>query len=186
MQIDQNLILGCISQERVAQKQLYELLLPYLAVVCRRYLINEEDVNDALQESFINLFRFIASYDDSRSEFKTWAVRITINCSIKLNKRLPTLEMNGYDEVEWEDSHIPCVLDKLSNEDLIEVLRKMPREYFEVFNLNIIDGYSHREISELLGIHEDLSRQRLARARKCVSSRITEEGEAIVNVKRTS
>lgn len=138
---------------------------------------NNRDVQDALQESFVQIFKSIKQYDSARSAFHTWATRITINCSLKLNQRLYKIDSQPIEEGHGALSHIPCVLSRLNDETLIEFIKQMPEQWFVVFNLNAVDGYSHKEISDILGIHESLSRQRLSRARKWIKERMTEGGE---------
>ncbi len=171
MAINKELIKSCLSNDRLAQRQLYDLLLPYLTVVCKRYLNNNADLKDTLQESFISIFSKINQYDIKRSQFKTWAVRISINCCLKCNQhsaKTSTKELN----IEQHNSMIdPEILAQYSDEDLLLFLKKMPLKHFEVFNLHVIDGFSHKEISELLGINIALSRKRLSRAKEWLSSK---------------
>ena len=171
MVVDSELIKGCKQKDRVAQKQLYNLLLPYLNAICRRYLTNPSDLKDTLQETFIKVFSNINQYDPGRGQFKTWAVKIAINCTLKYNqkmRKLPTDELIA-------DQHFqilnPEVLKKLSDEDLLTFFKTMPKSYYEVFNLHVIDGFSHKEIAMMLGIGEDLSRKRLSRARAWLASK---------------
>ena len=182
MRVDKRLISRCVKQERKAQKALYQLLLPYLTGVCKRYLRNPSDLHDALQDSFVNVFRAVETYDESKAEFHTWATRITINCTLKLNQRLYKVETNELIEESALISHIPCVLDQLNDEDLLAYLKRMPASFLEVFNLHLVDGYSHKEIADMLDIHESLSRQRLSRAKKWVKERMTEQGEEIERI----
>lgn len=164
MVISKDLIQACKRKERVAQQQLYSILLPYLNLICKRYLINTSDTKDALQEAFIKIFSNINQFDSNRGQMKTWAIKITINCALKYNKkmyRFPTKEL----DVNEEQASDPEILAKLSNDDLLNLVKKMPKNYFVVFNLHVIDGFSHKEISEILGIEESLSRKRLSRAR---------------------
>ena len=171
MLITNELIRKCKSKERVAQKQLYNLLLPYLNVVCRRYLNNSTEIKDTLQETFINIFTHIEKYDASRSQFKTWAVRICINCCLKCNQSMGKLIIGEFILEKHNQSISPEVLTKLSDEHLLRFLKTMPEKYFEVFNLHIIDGFSHKEIASLLTIGEGLSRKRLSRAREWLASK---------------
>jgi len=177
--IEKHIIRECLENNRHAQRMVYQRLLPYLTGVCKRYLRNNTDIQDALQESFVNVFKSIESYDASKSEFHTWATRITINCSLKLNARHYKFESEQLPEDSPQLSRIPCVIEKMDNEELLNYLQKMPEAYLTVFNLNIVDGYSHKEISEILGIHESLSRKRLSRAKTWIRERLTREGEVI-------
>lgn len=171
MLITNELLRKCKLKERLAQKQLYEMLLPYLNVVCKRYLNNSTDVKDTLQETFINIFLNIDKYDSSRGQFKTWAVRICINCCLKCNHKEVKLNTKEFILEQHNQSVNPEILTKLSDEDLLTFFKKMPQASFEVFNLHIIDGFSHKEIASLLNIKESLSRKRLSRAREWLFSK---------------
>ncbi|MEM1358398.1 MAG: sigma-70 family RNA polymerase sigma factor [Bacteroidota bacterium] len=163
--VDIQLIAACLTNDRKAQRQLYDLALPTLSLVCRRYLVSQTDLKDALQDTFISIFQHLDQYDVRRANFGTWANRIAINTCLKKNaalKRGRTVEFSPTKHGKRID---PEVLDKLSNEDLIKWLQQMPRPYYEVFSLYVIDGFSHGEIGELLHIDMVLSRKRLSRAR---------------------
>lgn len=164
--IDPRLIVDCIANQRAAQRELYDRCLPYLGLIARRYLRDEAEIKDALQDSFIAIFQKLPQFDASKASFKTWATRVVINNCLKRNarnKKTTTVEL-------LPDAHAPSlspeVLTTLSDKELTDWLRQMPPEYYEVFNLNIIEGFSHAEIADLLGIEVALSRQRLSRARK--------------------
>jgi len=164
MQISDALIKSCISNNRNAQKQLYELLLPYLRAVARRYLRDQSYIKDVLQESFVKVFREINQYDFEKATIKQWAAKITINTCFNYNKRvigIPKEEL----VLEMHQTIIKPTVEDWSREDLLHILKQMPEGYFEVFNLSVIDGYSHEEIAAMLNIKEALSRKRLSRAR---------------------
>ena len=172
MVINTELIKACQRKENSAQKQLYSILLPYLNVVCKRYINNPSDLQDVLQEAFIRIFSSIEIFEPSKGQFKTWTVRITINCALKHNakmKRIQTDELSPEQHVQLIN---PAIIKKLTDEDFIAFVKKMPQKYYEVFNLHIIDGFSHKEIGQLLNRDESLSRKRLSRARAWLSSKI--------------
>ncbi|MFT5166609.1 MAG: RNA polymerase sigma factor (sigma-70 family) [Saprospiraceae bacterium] len=172
MVITTKIIDGCKRNEKIAQKQLYSLLLPYLNPVCRRYLNNPSDIKDTLQETFIRVFSNINQYDPERAQFKTWVVKITINCALKYNKKMYQLPTDELTEDENTQIIEPEILIKLSDDDLLAFFKTMPKQYFDVFNLYTIDGFSHKEIGSILGIDERLSRKRLSRARIWLASKI--------------
>ncbi len=174
MIIPNALIEGCQKKDRSAQKRLYTLLLPYLNAVCGRYLNYTEERQDTLQEAFIKIFTNINQFDPSRSQFKTWAVKITINCCLKCNVKAAKNDTQEFLPEQNSQTVTPKVLEKLSDEDLQNFLKTMPQKYYEVFNLHIIDGFSHKEIAALLNIEEALSRKRLSRARAWLSSKSTQ------------
>lgn len=169
--IDEKLIADCQRNDRSAQRRLYDLMLPYLAAVSRRYLSNLSDVDDALQESFIAIFKSIQKYEPTRASFRTWAVRITIHATLKVNERMNKMSTVEYISHTHEGSTPPSVEAKMSDDDMLAFLKGMPTDLYTAFNMHVVDGYSHKEIGEILKIDPALSRQRLSRARKWISDR---------------
>lgn len=164
--IGPELIAGCLANKQAAQRELYERCLPYLGLVARRYLNDEAEMKDVLQDSFVQLFQKLQQFDETRASFKTWSSRVVINNCLKRNaknERLVTVEITP-------EAHAPTiapeVLTAFDNKELTDWLKRMPVEYYEVFNLSVVEGYNHAEIAHLLGIDAALSRQRLSRARK--------------------
>ncbi len=171
MKVGKECIEGCLRGESAAQRELYDLLLPYLNSVCGRYLDNTSHRKDVLQEAFILIFKKIDQFDSSKGAFHSWASRIVINLSLKQNKGGKKLV---HFQVEKDDDAIavdPDVISQMSNEELIRFLRRMPPKFYEVFILFVVDGYTHEEIAEILGIKVSLSRKRLARARAWLQSK---------------
>lgn len=163
--IDTQIIKACQANNRLAQKQLYGLLLPYLGVVAERYLRDPSYKKDVLQEAFVNIFRNMDRFDAAKGAFKYWAVRIVINSALNYNQRVVG---KPNEEITFEHHTIaeqPTAIERLSNDELILFLKSMPADYYTVFNLFVIDGYAHEEIADSLGISKALSRKRLSRAR---------------------
>lgn len=182
MQINIELIALCTSNNRAAQKELYDILLPYLNVTCQRYLNNQSDRSDVLQETFISLFKNLHQFDINKAGFQTWAARIAINCCLKSNeksKRKATEKLI----ISIHEPHVsPEVLSTLTNEELLLWFKKMPENYYAVFNLFIVDGFSHREISEILNIDEALSRKRLARSKAWLKDKLPDDFRSLFSL----
>ena len=177
-----DLIKSCVAQERKAQKQLYELLLPYLRAVANRYLRDTSYMKDALQESFIKIFKNIGKYDSSKAPLNKWSAKIVVNCCLNYNER-----KIGIPNEEFEaDQHViaipPSILQNFSDEHLLYILKQMPTGYFEVFNLFAIDKYRHDEIACMLGINEALSRKRLSRARNWLKKTLHEKPDLMAGL----
>ena len=152
---ERHIIEACKKQDRKGQKLLYDKFLPYVATVCRRYLWNESDLNDALQECFILVFSNIATtYDPEKGELKSWIRRIAINSTLKFNQKYRKNEALEIIENIVNMKITPDVFYSFSNENLLKFVNKMPKSYADVFNLFVIDGYSHKEIADMLGINE--------------------------------
>lgn len=169
VKFDQKLITACIANKRPAQRELYDRCLPYFGLVARRYLNDEAETKDVLQDSFIQLFQKLHQFDDSRASFKTWSTRILINNCLKRNAKNQRLATEELSPERHATAISPEVLTSFDNKDLTTWLKTMPSEFYEVFNLSVVEGYSHLEIAKFLGIDAALSRQRLSRARKWLS-----------------
>ncbi|OAV43899.1 RNA polymerase sigma factor [Lewinella sp. 4G2] len=167
--INEQLIKACRANQRQAQRRLYELSLPRLRYLAQRYLTDAEATQDVLQEAYLSIFQHLDQFDGSRSQFSTWAGRITINKCLARNRRAPT-------EVCLPPEDIPRqtldaarnALEQLTDLELVTWLKQMPRDYYLVFNLAAVEGYDHPEIARMLSITPAVSRQRLSRARKWV------------------
>ncbi len=173
MQISNDLIKACMNQERKAQKQLYDLLLPYLRAVADRYLRDSSFCKDALQESFIKIFKSIAQYNPQIAPFHQWAVKIVVNTCFNFNQRIITKTHEELNPIQHDIPIAPETIKDLSDEYLLWILKQMPNDFFEVFNLFVIDEYSHEEIAEILNINEALSRKRLSRAKQWLKENLT-------------
>lgn len=165
MQISQDLIKACKRKDRLSQKALYLKLLPYLRAVCRRYLYRENYLNDVLQESFVLIFNKIDTFDLNKGDFKKWAVRICINNSLNFNKK-QHLKLTELTISEHDIPQLPQAYHQMSNEAILVFLKQMPKSYYQVFNMVMVDGYDHNEIAKMLDIDAALSRKRLSRARE--------------------
>jgi len=171
MKISKDVIQKCKDYNPHAQKTVYEILLPYLNSLCRRYLSYSTNRNDALQEAFINIFTKIDQFDIRRGEFKSWSAKIAINACLQHSKKVSSRNEIELSSTQYQIPISPDIISRLTNEEVLKVLSNMPLEYFRVFNLFIIDGFSHDEIAEMLEIKSSLSRKRLARAREWISHR---------------
>lgn len=177
MNISGELIKQCKLNDRRSQKELYLQLLPYLKAICQRYIIKKEDYKDALQEALVLIFKKIDGYDASKGAFHSWAVRVTINATFNYNKRV---SVNNEDEFQLSFHDVstePEVYKNMSDEEMFELMKGMPKSYFDVFNLFVIDCYDHEEISKLLDISVPLSRKRLSRGRYWLKNAIIENSE---------
>lgn len=168
MDIDIKIIKSCMLQNRTAQKQLYLLLMPYLRAVATRYLKDTSFVKDVLQESYVKIFKSIGSFDIKKGSIQSWSARIVINNCYNYNERIIGESHEELDSNEQSIICFPELVKDISNENLLSLLKQMPIGYYEVFNLFIIEGYSHEEISSILEISESLSRKRMSRARTWV------------------
>jgi RNA polymerase sigma-70 factor (ECF subfamily) len=176
LEIDK-IIEGCKSGKAESQEYLVRKYAPVLLAICRRYTKDQESANDALQEAFINIFKYINSYS-GKGSFEGWLKRIAVNCSITFQKKY----FQNYHEPDIiHDSVLHCEIPKvystMGKEEILSLLNELPRSLYVVFNMSVIEGYNHREISEMLGISEGTSRASLSRARAKVIEIIEQRQE---------
>lgn len=159
------IIKGCKSGDKRSQEKLVRAYAPILLSICRRYSRDSDSAHDSLQESFINIFKYIQSYKGAGS-FEGWMKRIAVNCSISFQKKHHKVYYET-DMLHDSSAHceIPDVYSTLGKEDILDLLNELPKSLYLVFNMHVVEGYSHKEISDLLGISEGTSRASLSRAR---------------------
>jgi len=158
------MIAGCLNDERWAQKKLYEKFYGCMMGICLRYANGKADAKDILNEGFIKVFRYLHRYKVGTSLYG-WIRRIMINTSIdyyrkEVRHRTEDLE-HAYDTQSKEADAIS----KYSAKEILALVQKLPPSYRAVFNLYAIEGYSHREVAQQLGISESTSRSNLVKAR---------------------
>lgn len=162
---EQELIAGCVRENRQCQQELFMRYSGKMLIVAMRYARHQMEAEDIVQESFIKVFDHISSFQNAGS-FEGWIRKIVVNTALKKHSR----KSFKNEKIGLEENHDlpldPSVYNDLSIQDLMEIISKLPDGYKIVFNLYAIEGYSHKEISELLGIQESTSRSQLVKARK--------------------
>jgi len=163
---DTKLIKGCKANDRLAQEGLYKLFHAEMSRLCFRYLKSDELAQEALNAGFLKVFQNISVFDGRKGELGAWIRTIMVRCCIDLaRKEAKFHEVSSQEEIA--DIFIaPAVLGKLHAEDLLKEIRRLPAATQLVFNLYVIDGYSHKEIGEQAGISESTSRWHLSEAKK--------------------
>jgi len=182
---DSDLIQGSIEGDRQIQKTLYSRFAPKMYSVCLRYSGNAEDAQDLLQEGFIKVFKNLNKFRGDGS-FEGWIRRIFVNTSIEhFRKKVNLYTVSETQEVTIEDKGLN-VLDNLAEKDLMTMIQELSPGYRAVFNMHVIEGYSHKEIADILGINEGTSKSQLARAKtvlkKMVESRLNKTSNDAVNL----
>ena len=169
---DQEIIQGCIKGDSACQKQLFERYAGKMYTVCLRYARHRMEAEDIMQDGFVKVFNHIAKLENHNS-LETWIRRIMINTAIKnYSKSSFQKEKIGLDDY-YERSENPTVLSDLSEQELMGEIGKLPDGYRVVFNMYAIEGYSHKEISDKLGIGESTSRSQLVKARRMLQENIS-------------
>lgn len=171
MGLDQ-LINDCKQNNAKAQEQIYKLFAPKFFGVCLKYSANYAEAEDNLQDGFIIIFKKIEQFQ-FKGSFEGWAKRIMINNALqKYRNQVRFLEV-VHDTVA-EDA-IPEIDDQdISIDYLMKIIQELPDRYRMVFNLYVLDGYSHKEIAEMLGITTGTTKSNLARARMILQEKINQ------------
>lgn len=172
---EKQLIDSCIKGERKAQKDLYDLYSRKMMSICFRYAGEYELAKDLLQEGFIRVFSNLKAYQ-SIGSFEGWMRKIFVNTSLEYLRRndllREALDIDSNITISAKTEH--SVIEELSAEDLLKIIRELPSGFRTVFNMYAIEGYSHKEIADALGITESTSRSQLTRARLLLQKRINE------------
>jgi RNA polymerase sigma factor (sigma-70 family) len=164
MYSDSDLIEGCIRGDRKIQHELYQRFAPRMYGVCLRYAGNAVEAEDILQEGFIKVFRKIESYRGDGS-FEGWVRRIFVNTAIEHFRKKTYLQpITEYEENTIEGKYL-SVLDNLAEKDIIQLVQQLSPGYRTVFNMYVVEGYTHKQIAEVLGISEGTSKSQLSRAK---------------------
>jgi len=172
------LIKNCIKQDAQAQSQLYKQFASKLFSLCLKYSKNYAEAEDNLHDAFITVFSKIEQYN-SKGSFEGWLKRIAINTSLQRYRE----DVGVYDivnEGNIEDVSVDIDDENVSIDFLLQIIQELPDRYRLVFNLYVLDGYSHVEISELISISTGTSKSNLARARLILKDKI-EDNRANLN-----
>jgi RNA polymerase sigma factor (sigma-70 family) len=164
------LIDGCLAGDNLSQRQLFDQYAGKLMTICLRYSIDQMEAEDLLMESFVKIYRFMYQYKFEGS-FEGWMRRIVVNTALKkIKKRKIQFEEIKPEKVtEIAD---PGAYNHLGEKEILSLVRQLPEGYKLVFNLFVIEGYSHEEIAELLNIQPGTSRSQLVKARKMLQQQI--------------
>ena len=176
----ENIVLLCKKKDRKAQEQLYQQFSPILFSICLRYSDNYEDAQDTFQEGFILIFNKIDQYNFEGS-FEGWMKKIMVNLSLeKYRKKLNFFNDDGDlipDDIE-EDIEEELDYDY---DEILTLIQSLPTQYRQVFNLYVIEDYSHQEISDLLQISIGTSKSNLSRARTILRQKLNHLKSPIIN-----
>jgi RNA polymerase sigma factor (sigma-70 family) len=171
---DSDLIEGCLRGDRKMQYELYRKYAPKMYAVCLRYAGNAEEAEDILQEGFIKVFSKIGSFRREGS-FEGWIRRIFVNTAIEqFRKKIHLQPVTEYEESTIEGKY-SSVLDNLAEKDIIQLIQQLSPGYRTVFNMYVIEGYTHKQIAEALGISEGTSKSQLSRAKQILQELVNNQ-----------
>jgi RNA polymerase sigma-70 factor (ECF subfamily) len=170
---EKELIDGCRKGVRSYQKALYDRFCKKMMVVCLRYSKSTPEAEDILQEGFVKVFQGLEGFRQD-SKLETWVTRVMVNTALNHHRK----KLYLFPMVDVEEIDIPQTETSLSGlhfTQLLEMIQALPQGCQVVFNLFAMEGYSHKEISEMLGISEGTSKSQYARARNLLQSWLLKE-----------
>ena len=167
----EQLIRKCKKQDSKAQSQLFKLYGSKLFSLCLKYSRDKASAEDTLQDAFIIIFEKISQYKGHGS-FEGWLKRITINTALQKYRGQKIFDIVHEEQIE--DVEVEIDEDTISLDYLLGLIQQLPDRYRLVFNLYVLDGYSHKEISEMLSISTGTSKSNLARARYILKDKLTQ------------
>jgi RNA polymerase sigma-70 factor (ECF subfamily) len=169
------LIKNCLNGDRKHQKALYDLYSPKLFAICLRYTKNQMDAEDVLQEGFVKVFNNLHKFKGEGC-FEGWMRRIFVNTSIEYlrTKKAPAIDCEFVENCLSDKQ--PSPLENLYNKDLLKSAETLSPGYQTVFNLYAIEGYSHQEIANTLGITESTSKSQYSRAKASLRAIVQSNG----------
>lgn len=165
----ERLIKRCRKQELKAQEELYRLYAEKLFGLCLKYSSNYQQAEDNLQDGFLTIFEKISQYK-GKGSFEGWMKRIVINTALQKYRKERLFEI--VNEGNLEDTEVEVDDEEMELSFLLKCVQELPERYRQVFNLYALDGYSHKEIAEMLDISVGTSKSNLARARNILKEKI--------------
>lgn len=176
--LETELIRACKKQNAKAQRTLYDKYASYMLGLCKRYIKGEMEAEDVMIKGFMKVFTKIDLFE-GKGSFEGWMKRIMINEALGYIRKNKSM----YLEIEIEAADKEPDFDTLSTEleamDLLKMVNGLPSGYRTIFNLYAIEGYSHKEIAELLGISENTSKSQLSRARMHLQKKLLESEKVL-------
>ena len=170
---EKKIIAGCIKNDYESQKVLFDKYVNTMKTLCLRYAGDEAEAEDILQEGFIIMFTKIKDFQ-FKGSFEGWLRKIMINVALRHLKKKNRKFIEDIDTAYGLYDETPNVVSDLSEKELLNLLSKLPEGYRVVFNMFVIEGYSHKEIATELNIGVSTSRSQLAKAKGTLRKLIEE------------
>ena len=164
---------GCLQNDRKQQEALYRALAPKMLAVCMRYSNDKDEAQDILQEGFIKMFNNVHKYRGD-GNLEGWIRRIMVHTAISRYRKLKPMVLVEDMAEEGAMSSAAQNANNLEVNDLMKLIQQLPQAYRSVFNMYAVEGYSHQEIGNKLGITELLSRTTLYRARNILKEKLSQ------------
>ena len=164
---------GCLANDRASQRALYEQFYAYGMSIGLRYSRNEDDAVMILNDGFMKAFKYLQNFDLAKP-FKPWFRRIIVNTAIDhYNTKMKEPFTSDIEEVKQPDKD-QDILSGINYEEILELTRRLPPSYRMVFNLHIVEGYSHEEIADKLGVSTGTTKSNLFKAKKKMQEMLEE------------
>ena len=174
---------ACARKELWAQKKLYEEFYSPMMGVCLRYSNNKEDAMDILHEGFIKIFKNISKFQPGTS-LSAWIRRIMVNQAIDFYRKNIRRRTEDLDQAYQVSSYDVDAISQYTEKEILSAVQDLTPAYRTVFNLYVIEGYSHREIAEKLGITESTSRSNLVKARAKLQIALTKQTDFYITTNK--
>ena len=171
-----SLVQRCKNQEWSAQKELCLLYADEMMSIAIRYARDTASAKDLVQDAFLTFFKKIDQFDENKGSLGAWISRILINKSFSDYRKNQRMIFSGEEMFTEEASTEISIVEQLEAEDILNLLKELPEGCRLIFNLNVIEGYRHVEIGEMLNITASASRSQLARAKKILRTLIEKRG----------
>lgn len=169
---EKEIIEGCLRHKPECQQELFKRYAGKMLAVCMRYARHQMEAEDVLQDAFIKVFDHLQQFQNKGS-FEGWIRRVVVNTALKtFDRKSFTHEQYGLEIREDYSAAEPKVFAQLNEEELLGLIARLPEGYRIVFNLYAIEGYSHAEIADMLGVQESTSRSQLVKARKMLQAMV--------------
>ena len=168
-----NLITECKNGNRSAHRQLYDMYKVKMYTLCLRYMSTRHDAEDMLQEGWTKVFKQLHTFDSSKGSFYGWIRKIFVNTNLEYLRK-KRLKFDNIPEEDFNKSafYEMDVFDRMSMQEMVDILQSLPNGYRSVFNLYVIEGYTHKEIGEILNISPNTSKTQLMKAKKMMQEKV--------------
>ena len=168
---EHEMIKGCVKNNATCQRMLFEQYAGIMMTICLRYSCDHTEAEDMLQEGFIRVFKYINQYKFEGS-FEGWLKRIIVNAALRILQKKVIRFSEIKEEMQDLQQEDTDVLSNLSEREILKLISNLPTGYRVVFNLYVLEGYSHGEIAEMLKINAGTSRSQLAKAKRTLQEQI--------------
>lgn len=165
----EQLIINCKKKDAQAQSQIYKLFSSQLFSLCLKYSKNYAEAQDNLQDAFVTIFKKIDQFNHKGS-LEGWMKRITINTALQRYRESSVFELVNEDQIK--DAPVEIDDEDVDLDFLLSIIQELPDRYRLVFNLYVLDDYSHKEIASMMKITTGTSKSNLARARMILKEKI--------------